>query len=184
MGLALAPAVGAAQVIEIGDGGAVQVHAGPEVVVGGEHRSIGRPVPRSRAPRATAQRRPALATASDTSGLSEALIEAVVQQESGWNTKAMSSKGARGLMQLMPSTAADLGVNPDDPAANLNGGAQYLSSMLQRFDGDLPKALAAYNAGPGAVIRYHGTPPFKETRHYVDAVMNRLAAASSGELTR
>ena len=83
--------------------------------------------------------------------LSPALIEAVVWQESRWRENAVSHAGARGLAQLMPGTARDLGVNPDDPAANLEGGARYLRQQLDRFDGELERALAAYNAGPGRV---------------------------------
>ena len=107
--------------------------------------------------------------------LSPALIEAVVWQESRWRESAVSPVGARGLAQLMPGTARDLGVNPDDPLANLEGGARYLREQLDRFDGDLERALAAYNAGPGRVIRAGGIPRIRETQHYVAAIMGRLA---------
>ncbi|AKQ42850.1 transglycosylase SLT domain protein [Aurantiacibacter atlanticus] len=107
--------------------------------------------------------------------LSPALIEAVVWQESRWRTNAVSPAGARGLAQLMPGTARDLGVDPDDPIANLEGGARYLREQLDRFDGDLERALAAYNAGPGRVIRSGGVPPIRETQTYVAAIMGRLA---------
>lgn len=107
--------------------------------------------------------------------LSPALIEAVVWQESRWRENAVSPAGARGLAQLMPGTARDLGVDPDDPRANLEGGARYLREQLDRFDGNLEKALAAYNAGPGRVIRANGIPQIRETRLYVASIMGRLS---------
>ena len=107
--------------------------------------------------------------------LSPALIEAVVWQESRWQANARSPVGARGLAQLMPGTARDLGVNPDDPYANLEGGARYLREQLDRFDGDLEKALAAYNAGPGRVESAGGIPRIRETQNYVASIMGRLS---------
>jgi soluble lytic murein transglycosylase-like protein len=107
--------------------------------------------------------------------LSPALIEAVVWQESRWRPGAVSPVGARGLAQLMPGTAQGLGVDPDDPMANLEGGARYLREQLDRFGGDLEKALAAYNAGPGRVQRAGGVPPIRETQSYVTAVIGRLS---------
>ncbi len=107
--------------------------------------------------------------------LSPALIEAVVWQESRWRADAVSPAGARGLAQLMPGTAREMGVDPDDPFANLEGGARYLRAQLDRFDGNLEKALAAYNAGPGRVIRANGIPNIRETKLYVAAIMGRLS---------
>jgi len=107
--------------------------------------------------------------------LSPALIEALVWQESRWRANAVSHAGARGLAQLMPGTARYLGVDPDDPFANLEGGARYLREQLDRFDGDLEKALAAYNAGPGRVIRAGGIPRIRETQVYVASIMGRLS---------
>ncbi len=107
--------------------------------------------------------------------LSPALIEALVWQESRWRPNAVSHAGARGLAQLMPGTARYLGVDPDDPFANLEGGARYLREQLDRFDGNLEKALAAYNAGPGRVIRAGGIPNIRETKNYVAAIMGRLS---------
>lgn len=107
--------------------------------------------------------------------LSPALLEAVVWQESRWREGAVSPAGARGLAQLMPGTARYLGVDPDDPMQNLEGGARYLREQLDRFDGDLEKALAAYNAGPGRVERADGVPNIRETKHYVAAILGRLA---------
>lgn len=107
--------------------------------------------------------------------LSPVLIEALVWQESRWNPYAVSPAGARGLAQLMPGTARDLGVDPDDAFANLEGGARYLREQLDRFDGDLERALAAYNAGPGRVERAGGIPNIRETQTYVAAIMVRLS---------
>ena len=113
--------------------------------------------------------------------LSPSLIEALVWQESRWRENAVSPVGARGLAQLMPGTARDLGVDPNDPFANLEGGARYLREQLDRFDGDLEKALAAYNAGPGRVIRANGVPRIRETQAYVAAIMGRLANHSRND---
>lgn len=107
--------------------------------------------------------------------LSPSLLEALVWQESRWREDAVSPVGAQGLAQLMPGTARHLGVDPRDPFANLEGGARYLREQLDRFDGNLEKALAAYNAGPGRVERAGGIPNIRETRHYVAAIMGRLA---------
>ena len=99
-------------------------------------------------------------------GIPEDLFLRLVQQESGWNPSAKSHKGATGLAQLMPGTASRLGVNPHDPVQNLNGGARYLRMMYNQF-GTWRLALAAYNAGPAAVSKYGGIPPYRETRNYV-----------------
>jgi soluble lytic murein transglycosylase-like protein len=100
-----------------------------------------------------------------------ALVSAVISTESNWNTSAISSKGALGLMQLVPQTAQRFGVyNPFDPTQNVEAGVTYLSNLLNRYNGDLPKALAAYNAGPRAVDRWGGVPDFRETREYVRKV--------------
>ena len=107
--------------------------------------------------------------------LSPALIEALVWQESRWRAGAVSPVGARGLAQLMPGTARELGVDSSDPFANLEGGARYLRQQLDRFDGNVEKALAAYNAGPGRVIRSGGVPRIRETQTYVAAIMGRLS---------
>ena len=116
--------------------------------------------------------------------LSPALIEALVWQESRWRENAVSPVGARGLAQLMPGTAHYLGVDPADPFANLEGGARYLREQLDRFDGDIEKALAAYNAGPGRVLRSGGVPRIRETQVYVASIMGRLSNHSRAELSR
>ncbi len=108
--------------------------------------------------------------------ISPALIEALVWQESRWNPVAVSPVGARGLAQLMPGTARQLGVDADDPHANLEGGARYLRQQLDAFGGDLEKALAAYNAGPGRVARAGGVPAIRETQNYVSSILGRLSA--------
>lgn len=102
-------------------------------------------------------------------GVPEDLFLRLVQQESGWNPNARSHKGAQGLAQLMPGTAAKLGVNAADPVQNLDGGARYLRMMYNTF-GDWRLALAAYNAGPGAVAKYRGVPPYRETTNYVRVI--------------
>ena len=103
-------------------------------------------------------------------GIPEDLFLRLVQQESGWNPSAVSHAGATGLAQLMPGTAAKLGVDPSDPHQNLDGGARYLSMMYSKF-GSWRLALAAYNAGPGAVEKHGGIPPFTETKNYVKAIL-------------
>ncbi|WP_260925892.1 lytic transglycosylase domain-containing protein [Novosphingobium sp. 9] len=108
--------------------------------------------------------------------ISPSLLEAVVWQESRWNESAISRVGARGLAQLMPSTARQMGIDASDPAANLEGGARYLRLQLDRFHGDVEKALAAYNAGPGRVQQAGGVPNIAETRAYVAAIMGRLSS--------
>lgn len=100
------------------------------------------------------------------------LISAVAEAESSFTQNAVSSAGAVGIMQLMPETAASLGINPYDAAENIDGGTHYLRQMLDTFGGDVKKAVAAYNAGPQAVKDYNGVPPYRETQGYVDKVLN------------
>jgi soluble lytic murein transglycosylase-like protein len=110
-------------------------------------------------------------------GIDPALLRGLVRQESGFDPRAHSGAGAMGLTQLMPATASALGVtDPYDPAQSLDGGAHYLREMLDRFGNDPAKALAAYNAGPGAVARFGGVPPYAETQHYVQNILGGMTA--------
>ena len=105
--------------------------------------------------------------AADKYGLPRQLVRSVMAAESGFQPQVISPKGAIGLMQLMPGTAAQLGVDPFDPAQNVDAGTRYLRSLLEKYNGGLRHALAAYNAGPGAVDKYDGVPPYRETVNYV-----------------
>ncbi|WP_295496372.1 lytic transglycosylase domain-containing protein [Sphingorhabdus sp. EL138] len=113
-------------------------------------------------------------------GVDRNLVDAVAWQESRYNPHARSTAGAIGVMQLMPGTARQLGVrNPHDVEQNVVGGTAYLRQQLERFGNNVPLALAAYNAGPGAVIKYGGIPPYRETQDYVRQIMQRLSATST-----
>jgi soluble lytic murein transglycosylase-like protein len=170
------------QVLEIGDGGAVTVHAGPAVFSGDGATAIA-PVPAA-ALAETVAAAPAAggvigeihAAAADYR-IDPKLLEAVAWRESRFRQEAVSPKGATGVMQLMPGTARDLGVDRFDLKQNIRGGAAYLSRMLGRFGGNVALSLAAYNAGPGAVERFGGIPPFAETRAYVASILNRVGTA-------
>ncbi len=146
-------------------------------IVGFEHDDT--PV----APGAAVEKAPATTPAPDYSDLVQqasertqidpAFIRSVIRAESSFNPRAVSPKGALGLMQLMPGTASQLGVtNPLEPAANVEGGTRYLRQLLLQYHGDAVKALAAYNAGPARVDRYHGVPPYHETHTYVRRIIN------------
>ncbi len=184
--LALTVSPAQADVLEIGDDGARWV-AGDQAVVPGAGTgelaaawAAGLPLVATSDAAANSGAIPAVYAAkvhelARRFDLSPSLIEALVWQESRWQAAARSPVGARGLAQLMPGTARYLGVDPDDPFANLEGGARYLREQLDRFDGDIEKALAAYNAGPGRVARANGVPRIRETQNYVAAIMGRLA---------
>jgi soluble lytic murein transglycosylase-like protein len=117
-------------------------------------------------------------------GVDPALLRGLIRQESGFNPQARSAAGALGLTQLMPGTAAGLGVtDPLDPAQSIDAGTRYLKGQLDRFGGDVSLALAAYNAGPGAVERFGGVPPYAETQHYVRSVLAHYQAFSTNPTT-
>ncbi len=115
---------------------------------------------------------PIINAAAQRNGVDPGLVNAVAAVESGYNQNAVSSAGAVGIMQLMPETAAAMGVNPYDAASNIEGGAKFLGSQLRQYNGDVKKALAAYNAGPGAVEQYGGVPPYAETQNYIRRVLD------------
>ena len=162
----LAPMAVQAQVIEIDSSGEARTYDGPTLFVDDEPALINP----KRTLETTADTGARLAAEARNQGLAPGLLEAVAWQESRGRMNAVSVKGALGVMQLMPSTAAQLGVNPGDLADNIRGGALYLRQQLDRF-GSVPLALAAYNAGPGAVLRFGGIPPYRETRDYVAKIM-------------
>lgn len=178
-GLSAVPAK--AQVIEIQPDGAVVTYAGPAVYASEGVRSLtaqpARPAPESNLVAAPAEVSQAIRESAERHAVPSPLAEAVAWQESRFHQAAVSPKGAQGVMQLMPGTARTLGVDAADLKANVEGGVTYLAQMLNRF-GDTRLALAAYNAGPGAVLRYGGVPPYAETQAYVRSIMNRLGAAA------
>ena len=173
-----------AQVIEVGDGGQVSVYSGPTVFTDAGAAPIATPAVRAPtqrapiAPRATVMQE--LNAAASTYALSPELVEAVAWRESRLNHSAVSGAGAVGVMQLMPGTAAQLGVDRRDLSQNIRGGTAYLQRMLNEFGGDIVLGLAAYNAGPAAVRRYGGVPPYAETQAYVSAILDRLAQRAVG----
>ena len=166
--VALTAAPAYADVLEIGPGGQAQWIAGPR-------REQARSEPGTTTVAVPLAYAPKVAELAARYDLSPALIEALVWQESRWRAEAVSPVGARGLAQLMPGTARQLGVDADDPLANLEGGARYLRAQIDRFGGDLEKALAAYNAGPARVESAGGVPAIRETQNYVASVMGRLS---------
>lgn len=181
--LLAAPGLALADVLEIGPGGAVWVAGNPAPASAASGMAIAAPIPvdvgaapvtlvdEAAGPDQWRGRVAQLAAKYD---ISPTLLEALVWQESRWRPGAVSSAGARGLAQLMPGTARQMGVNPNDPHANLEGGARYLRMQLDAFGGDVEKALAAYNAGPGRVQAAGGIPRIRETQNYVASIMARL----------
>lgn len=159
-----------AQVIEIADDGVATTYAGPTRFVSAAPEALGAA---TSAALASPARSDPYDRAAKQHNVDVALLRAVAWRESRGNNRAVSPKGALGTMQLMPATARALGVDPSDEEANIAGGAAYLAQQLGRFAGSVPLALAAYNAGPGAVLRFNGIPPFAETQAYVAAIMHR-----------
>ena len=164
-----------AAVFEVGDDGSMVRLDAPVVAVAVAAR------PRASAGTAAARARafrPAVDRAGRQFEVSPALIDAIAHVESRYDPAAVSRVRATGIMQLMPGTARALGVDARDGAANIRGGTAYLRQLLDRFDGDIVRTVAAYNAGPGAVQRAGGVPRYPETVAYVASVMDRLAAAA------
>ena len=188
--LAILPVAARAEVFEIGAGGAVAVRTNDRGVI--EVGALGaasdaEPAPdvpalaltTINAPVVPAAFQASLTQAAESARVSPTLLAALVWQESRWHPAALSPKGARGLTQLMPGTARALAVDPADAASNLAGGARYLRAMLDMFDGNVERALAAYNAGPGRVLRSAGLPAIAETRAYVSSIIDRLGATGA-----
>lgn len=173
---AAAPGPAPAQVLSIGEDGTVTTYAEPMVHTDAGAAPIAQTPPEAYAAAAPEDVMVAIRESSARHALPAPLIQAVAWQESRFDNRAVSPKGARGVMQLLPATASDLGVDPSDLQGNIDGGAAYLARQLRRF-GDLRLALAAYNAGPEVVARYGGVPPFAETQAYVRAILARLAAS-------
>jgi soluble lytic murein transglycosylase len=164
--VALPPAAGAAGEIRVSraDDGTLVLTNEP----GHGSGTVERP-PRRRAP--SLDLLPLIERYAQARGLDPVLVQAVIQAESAYDPRAVSRKGAIGLMQLMPETARELGVDPWDPEQNVRGGTLYLRRLIDAFEGDVRLALAGYNAGPGAVKRYGGIPPYSETTTYVSRVL-------------
>ncbi len=185
----LASGAGHADVLEIGDTGAVRVRSGggdvqwiEDAATGGGDVAIEEApempadaVTEIAAPQVPAAWEAMLRRIAYDFRVSPDLLAALVWQESRWHPAALSPRGAVGLAQLMPATARAMSVDARDPAANLAGGARYLRQMLDLFDGDVERALAAYNAGPGRVRRAGGVPRIAETQAYVTTIIDRLA---------
>ncbi len=178
------PTKAEADVLEVGVSGASWVAGGPAALPAAAALVLQEPIPglETNAPMTApaesagpAQWRGRVAELAVKYDVSPQLLEALVWQESRWRTNALSPVGARGLAQLMPGTARQMGVNPHDPSANLEGGARYLRMQLDAFGGDLEKALAAYNAGPARVAKANGIPRIRETQNYVASIMARLS---------
>lgn len=179
LGLTLWASTGLADVIEIGAGGSVTVYRGPAIYTSEGVRPINRPA----AVAAPSTVRDLIRSAAARQSLDSELLEAVAWRESGFRHAALSPKGATGVMQIMPATAAALGVDRFDLRQNVEGGAMYLRLMLNRYSGSVPLALAAYNAGPGAVDRYRAIPPFRETQAYVAAIVGRIASGAGPSIS-
>lgn len=161
------------------NGGVMEMAASMVAGYEAEETPTPSPAPATPPPAPAASQQPATpaelaALAAKKFSLPESFVRSVMKAESGFEPKAVSPKGAIGLMQLMPETARQLGVDPKDPPQNAEGGARYLRDLLAKYEGDPNQvllALAAYNAGPEAVERYHGVPPFRETREYILRVL-------------
>lgn len=176
VGLNVVATAASAQVIEIGDGGDMRTFSGPTRFVSGPAEPVER---LSAAVSKVANKPDSFERAAQSEKVDVHLLRAVAWTESRGHANAVSPKGALGVMQLMPATAAELGVNPLDADANISGGARYLARQISRFQ-SIPLALAAYNAGPGAVQRWGGIPPYAETQAYVASIMSRWSKLAPG----
>jgi soluble lytic murein transglycosylase-like protein len=190
LGVAAALACGAthAQVLEVHANGAVVSYEGDyQQLSPGAHPTALIISPHKRRVRVGATPAPPAAVAAaihasaERHQVDEGLVTAVAWQESHYRNEAVSRKGARGTMQLMPATARRLGVDSSSTEGNIEGGVVYLSKMMARYDGDTAKALAAYNAGPERVDRYGGVPPYRETQGYVHSIIGRMGRISGAE---
>lgn len=176
VGASVVSAAASAQVIEIGDNGETRTFSGPTRFVSGPAEPVERdPAAKSKA----ANDLDSFERAAQSENVDVHLLRAMAWTESRGHPDAVSPKGALGVMQLMPATAAELGVDPLDANANITGGARYLARQLSRFQ-SVPLALAAYNAGPGAVERWRGIPPYAETQAYVSSIMSRWSKIAPG----
>jgi soluble lytic murein transglycosylase-like protein len=185
--LIVCPFAARADVIDIAPSGSVTVYKGPTQFVGASATPLTATAQtpselaplNPNAPSFPMQLHPVLAgyldEAASKYSVDAGLVRAVAWQESRFRSDVVSPKGAIGIMQLMPATAAQMGVNPHDPQQNILGGVAYLRALLTQFNGDIRLALAAYNAGPAAVLQYGGVPPFRETQNYVTSIAQRLS---------
>ena len=169
------PCAVSADVFEVGDDGTVSRLDTPFVRAAPPAVRVLRVVSSARA----SAYRPFVEAAATRYAVSPALIDAIAHTESRYRQGATSSAGAGGIMQLMPRTARDLGVDRADAASNILGGTAYVRKLLDRYDGDVVCAVAAYNAGPGAVSKARCVPPYRETRAYVVAVLDHLSASAN-----
>jgi soluble lytic murein transglycosylase-like protein len=167
-----------ADVYEIGNDGIVERLDATSAPIGRQARQARQGAVRANGTDRAISFRSAITSAAGQYEVSPALIDAIATIESRYQPNAVSRSGARGIMQLMPATARDLGVDRADPAANIRGGTAYLRMLLNRFDGDVVRTVAAYNAGPAAVVRAGGVPHYRETVAYVASVMEHLSAAA------
>ncbi|MBC7519991.1 MAG: lytic transglycosylase domain-containing protein [Sandarakinorhabdus sp.] len=177
--LLLAGSRAGAAVYEVnGDGTIERIDAGAAAIAAPLPRAKGQAAGKAGAARAIAFR-PMIVDAAARYDVSPALVDAIAHTESRYDPAAVSRAGAAGIMQLMPGTARQLGVDARDPAANIVGGAAYIRYLLNRFDGDIVCTIAAYNAGPAAVSKRKCIPDYRETLAYVGHVLDRLAAATN-----